>query len=346
MAFTTPATLQVSEASEFVLALADEDPLATQLENCNHLYAHYIPPIVDVVWTSKNDLTRQSSFEQPIVPSADDLRYNFRTLVRTGTGTGTLTITLEEWDAGAWNVLDTTAAIAAAANSVIQHDVTSVVVSATSTKMRFTYARAGGDPYYAESALVWPAPATPVTGGVTASGFIPYDSGLLTAAGAPITTEHVNRCKISSVSVLTDRVQTAMSFGQEDNRVTPASDPRIVVGAGTVAHAADDWNRIGKAVWPCPGQKNPTLDLKVLAQVDGGAVSELVRISQAHPQGQSTDFSADFAATVNLSVATGTLELITDGGPDSHAVLELWAKHELGQTTTVHAATAHWTPGD
>lgn len=334
MAFTTNAALTITPTTAFLHALADQDPLHTALLNLNHLYAHYAPPLHSIVYTTKHAIIGRSAvFEWPTAPSADSIEYTFTTWIRTGTGTNTLTVLIEEWTGAGWGTIDSTAAIAAPATSVVEYTVTAPI-SATATKLRATYTRAASDPFFADGIIIYPNPGTPVGAGETSSGFIPYDTGLLTTAGAPLTTEHVNRCKTSALAVLLDRQQCVLSFVQEDTAAN------VLLEASDGYYAAGSWQEIGAAVCSLPGQKNPTITIKALATVNAGADTRLVRVHQDHPQGRITEFDAD--GVVNSE----TLELITDGGPEAAAVLKLYAKIEPGQKTYVHAVCGFWQPGD
>jgi hypothetical protein len=333
MAFTTNALLTIPEDGAFVLPEADQSPLDTALLNCNTIYAHFRPPLHNIVFTTQPvTAARTSRFQWPTRPSADGLTYAFRVWIRTFANAGTLTVTIDENDAG-WNNLSTVAAIAAPANTVIQHDV-SAVISATSTELRVGVARAAGDDFYVESILIWPTPASPVTAGVKASGFVPYDTGLLSTAGAPITTEHVNRTKVSSIAILRDRWQNCLSFVQEDNATY------VLYDAQQGAQPANDWQLIGNAVASFPGQRDPTINVDVLATVDAGATADLIKITQNTLYGNSALFDA------SGNVETATLQLHTDGGSDSHAEFQIWVKTAAANNTYLHAVQGFWLPGD
>jgi len=334
MAITTTTTLSVLKEYEFISPLADADPLKTILENTNYLYRFHRPSWT-YVYTVDPLGTGQTVFQIPIPPSADGLTYQFVHYIRTGTGTGTLSVDVEEYDSG-WNSLESSSGIAAAATSPITHSHTDTI-SATSTILRITYDRAGGpDTYTPDSLVIYPAPPAPTTSpGVYDSGFVTFDDGLLAATGAPITTEHVNRAAKNALRVLEDRWFLVSSFVQEDSSVNaPRND------AADLAQTDGEWGVLGRAVFTCPHQKDPTVRVYVFATVDvtDGAGDLLVRLGQVG--GKSTVLAADGA------INSGTLQLSTDGTASASADLVLEAQISAGgRSTYVHAVCTYWQPG-
>jgi len=336
MTITTPSAPVVVAEADLLLPAADADPLQTILENANHAWAYYAPPLLVGVYTVASGLTRNAVFQVPIVPSADDLTYRFEHHVLTGTGTGNLGVTVEEYDGG-WTSIHTTTTITAAASSWIEYRHTATI-SDTATKLRITYSRAGFDPYTPHSVTVYPEPGAATTG-TQASGFEAFDDGLLSATGAPITTEHVNRAASNMHALMRDRRQCVAAFIQEDDS-TP-SNVLHDVGNASHATAADVRVLYGRAVATLPWQTETSIDVYCIATHDHTSASNVVRFGQAN--GGEVAFDAD--GTVESD--TLTLYLDRAGALDAGAELVLQGSiPAAGQTTYIHAVVAYWRPGD
>jgi len=336
MTITTPSAPVVVTEADLLLPAADADPLQTILENANHAWAHYAPPLLVGVYTVESGLTRNAVFQVPIVPSSDGLTYRFEHHALTGTGTGNLGVTVEEWT-GSWSTIHTTTTIAAAASSWVEYRHTATI-SASATKLRMTYTRAGSDPYTPHSVTIYPEPGNATTG-TQSSGFEAFDDGLLAATGAPITTEHVNRAATNMHALMRDRRQCVAAFIQEDDS-TP-SNVLHDVGNATHATAADVRVLYGRAVATLPYQTEAAIDVYCIATHDHTSASNVVRFGQAN--GGEVAFNAD--GTIESD--TLTLYLDRAGALDAGAELVLQGSiPAAAQTTYIHAVVAYWRPGD
>ena len=331
-----PGDLSIVKASQYLAPPADEQPLRTILKNANWLYAKYQPPLVNVVWTAITIADRATQFVVPIIPSADGLTYTFRHMVEAHAFTPTnqpLSVTVEEWVGGAWSSLESTGYTVSATDSTwitYSHNDT---INAAATMLRVSYDRQNSSEYQPGSLLVYPNPGA-VGAGRKASGFWPFDNGLLTAAGAPLNVEHHNRASRNAAAVLADRAQMVASFAQES---TPS---HVRWTSATTPIADGQWVKIGHAVATFPGQRDPQVQVRALGSVSAGATDDLIMLRQVG--GDAVVLDADAA------VDSGTLTLDLDnGGTDgARAELELYVRDTSGNTTYLHACCAFWVKGE
>ncbi len=333
MTITIPTGVVVVDQADLIGPVADAAPLQTILENTAHLYA-YGPAHLTAVYTCADKITNRSVvFQVPIVPSADGIPYVFRHHVRTGTGTSNLTVKVEEWTGAAWNTLENNTAVGAGANTVVTYTHTDTV-DAAATKLRLTYSRATGtDELTPDSVCMYPQVSS-IAAGKKTSGYVPFDDGLLSSAGSPIHTEFFDRAVRNALHVLRDRQQCALAFVQEDDSGYVKHE---VSAAGIGAGA---YIRLGAARFCAPYQVNPIINVYALASVTGGSTSEIVRVRQRGPQGESILLNG------TGSVVSGALSLKMPGGPLSFADLEIGGTHTSGNEAYIHAVVAYWTPGD
>ena len=331
----TPATLDVLPEQGYILRAADAAPLSDIMANMHHIWAYYSPPLVACVYTCEALSARQYRFEIPIIPSVDGLTYTFRHIVTTGPGAVALAIKVEEYSAAAWNTLESAAPAAGASTSVsyTHND----VIPATSTALRVTIDRGAGT-CTPQSLLVYRAPVAVATG-IKASGFIPYDPGLLGAVGAPINTELLNRPWRSAMALLRDRRQCVLSFVQDDY-----TDPgggaglNVLYPLTTSVQEDDEWIRIGYAVATIPWQTTASIRIQALANVSAAPTADIVRVSQVGGDSVTLDASGSYE--------TKTLAVTADGSLTASVTFEIAAKRtSAGRSTFVHAVIGSWQPG-
>jgi len=336
MTITTPTAPVVVTEADLLLPAADANPLQTILENANHAWAYYAPPLVSAVYTVADDLTRDRVFQIPIVPSADGIDYRCEHHIQTGSGTGNLGIVVEEYDSG-WNTIYSLTTITAGASTWVEHRHIATI-SATSTKLRITYSRANPDKFTPHSVTIYPEPGAATTG-TQSSGFEAFDDGLLSAAGAPITTEHVNRAASNMHALMRDRRQCVASFVQEDD----SSPGHVLHDVGNASHAVATDVRVlyGRAVATLPWQTTTSIDVYCIATHNHTSGSDLVRLGQA--DGAEVSFNAD--GTVESD--TLTIQCERPGALDAGAEIVLQGSIPAsGKTTYIHAVIAYWRPGD
>ena len=332
MTVTYPSAYVVTKTGGLVLPPMTASPLSTALLNANACYALHAPALLSVVYTVDPGITRASSFRLPIRPSADSLDYTFRHMIRAGTGTTGITVTIEERNGGgAWSTIYGPTVTAAGASAVVDVNV-AATISAATDEIRVSYSR-GPDPYTPDSLTVYPRPGSPSTR--QASGFWPYDDGLLTAAGAPINTELLNRPLRSVRAVLNDRAQVVLSFAQEDDG-TPAN-VRHDLTAGSAP--ADEWQTIGVVACAMPfAPRRTTITARAIASVDGGATAGRVRVRSSSAGSVTLDGTG--------AVVSGTVEVWVShpGTAQAYATLVVEARAASSRSTYVHAVTADWAP--
>lgn len=330
MAITTPATLQVVSASGLIVPPVTAEPLLTALKNLNYLWKWHRPPLVDVCPNA--DVARgRGTFVFPIDPSADSLPYAFETRLITSQIT-TVTVKADYCTAyagggTAWTNLFTTAGVATVNNVLLTQSDGDYAIPANAVALRFDVQAAAGN-VAVHHLLVYPKPAD-ATAGIQPSGFVPFDDGLLTQAGAPINTERLNRCKSSTLWLLADRTQQALSFLQRETG-TPWTD--------CTSTALKDLPPV--RVWfPYQG---PTVNLHILclADVDAGATADLIRVRQVGvAESNIANFPAD--GTINGTAITVTLQ---GSGAQRYADLAVSAVATAGNHTRLRAISAYWVP--
>jgi len=327
MAITTPAGIQITSTSGLMLPTMGKQPLQRALENLNYLWKFHRPPLVDVCL---NPSTTRDYFVIPIMPSADGLDYTaVHRLMPTNTTTCNITIdycTAYTGGGTTWHNLLNINPATTAATLLTRSD--TITIPSTAVALRIYYDPAAGT-IFPHHLLVYPSPGDAVAGIKAGSGFVPFDDGLLNGAtGAPVHTEHLNRCKLSTLAVLRDRRQNCLSMVQRDS-----SDP-------LAKRTVESWGGLPvvRAFFPFQGD-TVTIDLRVLADVSAGGTAGLIRVSQVG--GQAVTFAA------NGAIQSDTLTLTLQGdGPLKYADIEIACKATTGHTTKPRAIMGFWRPTD
>lgn len=338
MAFPSNTPLVVTPEVTFAqLPLADNEPLLTILSNANGMYESYSPALLVGVYTVQRFIdpaVRSAIFEIPILPSADDLDYDFSHWVKAEAGgAGNLSIKVEEWTGAGWNVLENNAAIGAAADTMVRYNHTDAIDPNT-TKLRITITRSVNT-FTPCSILVRPGTNT-VTTGIKTSGFTPFDDGLLSVgtADAGINTEHLNRGPQNAMSILRDRRTCVFSFIQE-------LDINNALYKGTDGPLPETYHhRFGHAVGVLPFQVDPTVKVLAIGTVDGGATADLMTVYQANKNGVTLDCDG------TIQSADLELELDSPGEINARASIGCDATFTAGQDVHIAAVVVLWRPGD
>lgn len=341
MTITTPGSIQVTDDSVLIVPSMAAEPLQTALENLNYLWKWHRPPLVDVCPTLDSTAgAGRWTVIVPIIPSADGIRYAFQARLMPS-ATSTLTITVDyatTASMSSWtNIYSSTPGTTAA--TLLTHTDSDMVIPATAVALRLDYQVAAGT-LYLHHVLVVPGPAD-AAAGITASGFVPFDDGLLSLTGAPIHTELLDRVKLSTLAVLRDRRQNAFSFCQK------SSGTPVVVATNTTFGGLP----VVRAWFPYQG---PTVQVewRVLADVSAGGTTGLIQVKQVgHPKGEIRTFGASGSIESGSQVVAGggtstdpmTLHLQGTGAM-RYADLELSAKATSGNSTYLRAAMAWWRP--
>lgn len=334
MAYPLTADLAVKDDAAFLAPAMAAEPLQTALGNLNWLYVHHTPALLSVCPTEL-PTTRAQHYDLPIRPSADGLPYVVR-LIIVPTETTTIDIDVETTAAytetgATWTALDSVAALAVTADTRTVWSGYGVI-PANAEAIRITLDAADGVPVL-HHILVYPdADEIALPTAETASGFIPFDDTMISQTGAAIHTEHVNRCKASSLAVLRDRWQCAFSYCAV---ASGATDYPVTYTEGWAAPPVRLW-------LPYQG---PTVELQVyvIADVNGGATSDLVSLWQVGIT--PTAEPARFDASGNVEQGTLTIHLQGEAAA-RYADLQWVAWATSGNTTNVRAIIAFWRPGD
>ena len=336
MAITTPTEIQITPGYALMLPSMGKQPLKRALENVNFLWKYHRPALVAVAPNADPAVTRASDYHIPILPSLDALRYTFHHRVLCSAATQAITVSVDETDAYAggatvWTNIyssNETSGGAGALNTWVHVDKT---IPADAVALRVSYTGPAAGTRTDHHILAYPAPADAVAG-VTASGFVPFDDGMLDHADlAAVHTELVNRCKESTAAILQDRRQWAFSFVQEYRTA-----PRL-----TRLNLVEWWPAPVARVW-LPHQ-GPTVDLafRVIGEVSAGATANLLRVSQV---GATVGKTVTFAADAAIGSATLTCE-VQGSGLMRYVDLVFALRSTAGNTTRPFGVMAFWTPG-
>jgi len=335
----TPSTLDVIPESAYVLPGATVDPLGRDMLNAHHAYRYFRPPLWDGIYTVEPLAARAYSIKIPLpAPSADVIPYSFVHRIRTGPGVGTLGVSVDYWDGAVWTGIEAAAGIAGPASSVVEY-VHVDPLSASARILRCVYTRAGGLTLTPDSLIVVPWPGA-VTSGIKPSKFWPYDTGLLTAPNAPITTELRDRPWRDAMAIARDRRQCVLSWAQEDDSV-PSS---VLYNATGTAATDDEWQILGYARASLPYQTTLSATVSVLCGVGGGSTLARVRVDQIG--GSSVTFDADDLSLGTVAVKSEPLTLALDGTLGATAELRVSVRRASGRATYLHGVTADWRRGD
>jgi len=337
MTITTPATPEIIKSQKFLQPPADAEPLQSILENANGAYLLHRPPLIQALYTTADNIDRTCTIQIPVHPSADDLQYAFKhyLLPQTSSPNDSMTVKVEEWSAsGGWSTIYGPQTVAATDNTRFAHS-HNATIDADAQKLRLTYTRANSGAYRPEGLLVYPNAASLSTG-AKASGFVPFDDGLLAATAAGLNVEHHNRPKTNAHALLADRHQCAFSFVQED-------DPSYVVhNASTPGLDASVLLRLAQGRAVIPGQSQPLLRVKCIASVSAGSDNDLITFRQV--QGAQVQLDADGTSGAPTS-ATLRLAMAQPGTLGASALLQALGQRTAGNSMYLHALVAWWEVG-
>lgn len=328
MAIPAPSDIAVTPTAAMLVPPMAAEPLLTALANLNYLWQFHRPPLLDVCPTGT---VSRNVYVVPVKPSQDTLTYTFQNRLKPDT-TSTATIAVDYCTAYSgggttWHNLysDTVGTTAAA---LLTHTDTAALPR-TAVALRFTYT-AGAGVLVPHHILVQPTPSTATTG-IQTSGFVPFDNGILSLTGAPIHTEFLNRCKLSTLAVLRDRWQCALSFVQCESGV-PAKSPAAALGLLALPTV--------RMFLPMAGD-TATIQLQALATVTGGATAALVQVRQV---GGVVNEVAQLDADGTIQTASLTLHPQQAGTLDAYADIEIAAASESSYRTDVRAVMGWWRP--
>ena len=334
MAISIPAKLPVQAKFAMVLP-AMPGPLDAILGGTNGLYAWHNPPLASHAVTDTSTATdREYIFPIPR-PSADGLRYIFKMPLEAGAvGTCDVAVdyaTTEDPAVAVWVPLVATVG-QGLVNGFSVHSYQATLpntakmiryqVGNKSTACRPTHIFIAPDPDQAAAPFA--------AGGVTLSGFRPYDGSLPGTAGNPVNTELVDRCWLNSVAVVQDRWQTVASF------LAPILRSSVTAKAPQTWASAAGWVTVGRAPCRIPKSGSHTLQIKILAEVTGGATADLVEVTaMGGPEG-------DVSVTLDASNTIETANLVAYTSPSGWLDLRVRIKANAAQSTYLHSLTVGW----
>lgn len=221
MAIVVPATYYGLPQSDFLGIVSDDSkPLADLGKMTNYLYANHTPPVVSCALTYDPAVTYL--FILPAEFSVDNLNYEAYLQLYSATGPNTVRLTvLTPAVANAQPILG---------NFTTVWTQSTVLSAATKTFVQLGGAPMSNDPdgkfylveirsvtgstFHPYQIILRPKVETSIAAGIKASGFIPYDDGIIGQSGAPLHIELMNRIRRNVSCVIRDREQNVFMYAQ------------------------------------------------------------------------------------------------------------------------------------
>ena len=337
MPIITPTSLDVVKKGQLISTSVSAQPLRLALNNLNYLYSYHKPPHLSVIYNSTAALTRNSEYHIPVTPSADGIAYTFEHRWQCSAATQTVTVGVDYCTtyAGAgtaWTNLYSTAVVSGGAAALTRSTSAAYTVPATALAVRVTLTAPGAGTRTDHGFLMWPTAAAPLVG-VKASGFIPFDDGLIANTNGPaVHEEWLQRCAISSRSIAADRKQCAFAFVQEYT-ATPAfvcSD--TIKGNGTAGYSLP----AVRAYLPS-STSGQTLNIKAIASVSAGSTADRIRFSLVGGNSVLLDAAGGIDSDSMTMPSTGQ-------GLAAAVDVLLTAFNTATNSTKIYAVVVWWTP--
>lgn len=316
-------------------------PLQAALENLNYLMKFHRPPLVSHCYTAEDALTRTSIYVIPVFPSVDGLRYTFEHRFVCSDSSQSVTVTVDETATYAgstggttWsNIYSAAVSTSSTAGGLTTHEKTAQVIAASTRALRITYTAPASGTRNDHQVLAYPSPSAP-SAGIATSGATPFDDGAITSAdGAAVHEEWLNRCKITTVALLRDRLQCCLSFLQDETNQLWAW--------GSLSDT--DYRALPPVrVWLPHQGPSCTLTLYALGTVSAGDASDVIQVRQTGgiQSAKSALFNADD------TIKSATLVVQTQGeGLMRYVDLEIGVRRTPGNTAKLMAVTGYFKPG-
>lgn len=333
MAITPVTTLTVAKKGELFSPPVGTQPLTAILNNLHYLWQKHQPPLLSVVYNASATTTRSTIYHIPITPSADGLLYTFAHRFICSAATQTVAVTVEETDtyAGggtAWTAIYTQNVVTGGAGLLTTSTSASYAIPADAVAIRVTLAAPGAGTKTDHHLLVYPSPAAP-TAGTYASGFKPFDDGIMASANlAPIHEEWIQRAARSSRALAQDRKQCVYAFVQE-YRSAPVFSCRDALYGNTDAGYSLPTVR---AYLP-HASTGQSVSFSVIAEVSAGATADLITVAGTILDAVGTVVSGD---TITLDPKSS--------GTGAYIDIPLVVRNTTGNSTRVFAVIGRWTP--
>ena len=227
----SPASITVSKPSEFILPPFAKDPIKTALTNVNAVYLYHAPAMIQGLPADDySSGTAGATYLLPVMPSADGLPYTFAfSCTASTTVTRTYYTSPDAALSGATYTQIGTATGSTGSDGVVEDGGYTIPAATRHVKIVVSSA----SPIYPQALCIYPTPSATVPA-TTSAGFVAYDDGLLdAAAGAPIHSEFLDRCRKSSLAVFHDRKQCGLSlFCNTDPDEDEDEEHAIAIDAG------------------------------------------------------------------------------------------------------------------
>lgn len=334
MAFDYTSGITFAKQADLLSPPLMQDPLKLALRNANYLYRNHSPALLSVAYCTVGTLTRIAYYHIPVLMGLDSLRYDFEHRFACSAATQTITVTVDYCTvyAGAgtaWTNLYAQNETTGAAGAVYRSITTGVAIPTTAVAIRTQYSAPAAGTRTDHHVLVYPN-SQPISAGVTASGFVPWDNGALTSAeGFALHEEHLNRVGKNAAYTLRDRKQCAFAWVQEYT-----ATPHFVCSDAINGQLGYELPAVRCYL---PLANSTTLDVRAIATVSAGAQTD--RIALGAVDGDIVSFTASGA------IVSGTLDVTTQGeGLLAYVDLQAIPSNTAANSTNVYALVAWYAP--
>lgn len=318
MAIAIPTTLDVLQPYELVQTPMGTRPVVAALDNCNHLWQYFSPPLID---TCPSQSFTSNSINQRYVVVLPDLTYNaiehdFLAVVNTST---TATVGLEVEYATTWVSFAGTTWTSLGTTSGSINGVGTLLLNAAlpsgAVAVRYKFTCNAGN-YTVHHLVAAPYDDTITTTGKQA-GFVAYDDGLLESGDQPpVNTEMLNRVT-RNCAALRGRKQAALSYVQPESSTygqTPVATANHVIARCRIWLGARD---------------GATLSVRAIGSNSG----QVLRIVQVPADGQPIA-GGQMELDMDATISAGSIELVAQGaGVLRFADVLVWM---VGTSTTLY----------
>jgi len=309
-------------------------PVSTALQACNFLWQNYRPPLVDAC--PSRSFTASTVAQRYVTPVYDvgrlALVHAMTATVETST---TATVTLEVEYATAWVSIGGTTWTSLGSDSGSINGVGTLTVSASipanAIALRWKFTSSTGN-YTVHHVIAYPDDDT-ITSDGKQGGFVAYDDALLEGpAGAPVTTEMLNRVQGNLWELRRTRPHAALSYVQPESST---------YGQAPTAVAALTQHTVARArIWMGMRQ-TATLAVRVIGASTGGTLT----VAQV---ATGEGYVATESSTANLSGSiTGFQIALTAQGAGVLRYADVDVRIYGGSSGSATLYSLHgWLPGE
>lgn len=303
MTISISSALDVLQLHELVKTPMSANAMVAALDNCNHLWQYFAPPLIDVCPSQSFTSSGINQRYVTVLPrlTVQNIQHDFLATVVTST---TATIGLEIEYALAWVSFGGTTwtSLGTASSSINGRGSLgfNAEIPSTAVALRWKFSASTGD-YTVHHLLAAPNDDTITTDGKPFGGvgFVAYDDSLLQGGDQPpVNTEMVNRVT-RNCNALRQRYQAALSYVQPESSTygqTPSTTANHTIAKCRIWMGARDSAR---------------MTVKAIGAVGSG--TSWLRITQVPADGQPIA-GGFMQLDMDGIIQTGTIVLVGQGG--------------------------------